>query len=164
MTKRLILIFAVLVFAIISVGATNSKSTIYEHQFIKTSYSDEIKINKLITSKEELSKFYEEYKTKIDLEHREKVYADSTIGFIDAIEKYDEEYFKQNNLALIYFTEHSGSITHEMKEVSINDNSLNINVIKKSPEYITCDMAGWLLILEIEKGLNVTDIIIKMKG
>ena len=158
MTKRLILIFAVLVFAIISVGATNSKSTIYEHQFIKTSYSDEIKINKLITSKEELSKFYEEYKTIIDLEHREKVYADSTIGFIDAIEKYDEEYFKQNNLALIYFTEHSGSITHEMKEVSINDNSLNISIIKKSPEYITCDMAGWFLILELDKEINIKNI------
>ena len=164
MTKRLILIFAVLVFAIISVGATNSKSTIYEHQFIKTSYSDEIKINKLITSKEELSKFYEEYKTIIDLEHNEKVYADSTIGFIDAIEKYDKEYFKQNNLALIYFTEHSGSITHEIKDISINEEIIYISIKQNYPEYLTCDMAGWLLILEIEKGLNVTDIITKMKG
>lgn len=158
MTKRLILIFVVLVFAIISVGATNSKSTIYNHQFIKTTYRDDTEIKTIISSKEELKSFYKKNKELLYLEHREKVYADSTIGFIDVIEKYDEEYFKQNNLALIYFTEHSGSITHEMKEVSINDNSLNINIIKKSPEYITCDMAGWFLILELDKEINIKNI------
>ena len=163
MLKRILLIITVFSFMFISIGAT-IHSLSYNHQFIKTTYKDDIEIKTIISSKEELNSLYEKYKDTLYLEHREKVYADSTIGFIDAIEKYYEEYFKQNNLALIYFTEHSGSITHEMKEVSINDNSLNINVIKKSPEYITCDMAGWLLILEIEKGLNVTDIIIKMKG
>ena len=158
MTKRLILIFVVLVFAIISVGATNSKSTIYEHQFIKTSYSDEIKINKLITSKEELSKFYEEYKTIIDLEHRKKLYSDSTIGFVDAVEHYDEEYFKENNLIIIYLTEPSGSIRHDIKDITIKDNTIDINIAQKSPDYGTCDMAGWLLILEVENTVEINTI------
>lgn len=163
MLKRILLIITVFSFMFISIGAT-TRSSLYNHQFIKTTYRDDTEIKTIISSKEELKSFYKKNKELLYLEHREKVYADSTIGFIDVIEKYDEKYFKKNNLALIYFTEHSGSITHEIKDISINEEIIYISIKQNYPEYLTCDMAGWLLILEIEKGLNVTDIITKMKG
>ena len=53
---------------------------------------------------------YRSLKHNFDGTYGGKVYANSTIGFIDAIEKYDEEYFKENNLIIIYLTEPSGSI------------------------------------------------------
>ena len=163
MLKRILLIITVFSFMFISVGATTHSSS-YNHQFIKTTYKDDIEIKTIISSKGELKSLYEKYKDTLYLEHREKVYSDSTIGFIDAIEKYDEEYFKENNLIIIYLTEPSGSITHEIKDISINEERICISIKQNYPEYLTCDMAGWLLILEIEKDLNVTDIIIKMKG
>lgn len=86
----------------ISIGATTpSDSNIYQYQFIKTTYTDDVEIKTIISSKEELNSLYEKYKDSLYLEHRGKVYANSTIGFKDAIEKYDEEYFKENNLIII---------------------------------------------------------------
>ena len=149
MTKRIILIIAIIAFMFITIGAT-TQSDSYNKQFIRTTYRDDTEIKTILSSKEELNAFYEKYKDTLYLEHREKVYVDSTIGFFDAIEKYDEEYFKGNNLIIIYITEPSGSITHDIKNISIKDNTIEISISQKSSEYLTCDMAGWLLILEIE--------------
>lgn len=157
MLKRVLFIIIVFSFAFLSVGAASSTST-YNYQFIKTSYRDDIEIKAIISSKEELKFFYEKYKNTLYLEHREKVYADSTIGFIDAIEKYDEEYFKESNLIIIYFTEASGSITHSIKDISVNDGTLDIDIIQKCPGYFTWDMAGWLLILEVDNPIEITSI------
>lgn len=51
-------------------------------------------------------------------------------------------------------TEPSGSIRHDIKDVKIKYNTLSINIFQKSLGYGTCDMAGWLLILEVENTLN----------
>ena len=157
MTKRIILIIAVIAFMFITIGAT-TQSDSYNKQFIRTTYRDDIEIKITLSSKEELNAFYEKYKDALYLEHREKVYADSTIGFIDAVEQYDEEYFKENNLIIIYLTEPSGSIRHDIKDITIKNNTIDINIIQKSPEYGTCDMAGWLLILEVENTPEITTI------
>ena len=143
----------------ISIGATTpSDSNIYQYQFIKTTYTDDVEIKTIISSKEELNSLYEKYKDSLYLEHRGKVYANSTIGFIDVIEKYDEEYFKENNLIIIYLTEPSRLIRHDIKDVEIKYNTLDINIIQKSLDYGTCDMAGWLLILEVENTSNIMKI------
>lgn len=159
MLKRILLIITFCSFIFISIGATiPSDSNIYQYQFIKTTYRDNLEIKNIISSIEDLKLFYENYQELLYLEHREKVYSNSTIGFIDAIEKYDEEYFKVNNLIIIYLTESSGSIRHDIKDIIIKDNTLDINIIKKSTGYGTCDMAGWLLILEVENTSNIMKI------
>lgn len=157
MLKRILPILTIFLFMFFSVGAATSTST-YNHQFIKTTYMDDLEIKNKLSSKEELNTFYEKYKDTLYLEHREKVYADSTIGFIDAIEKYDEEYFKENNLVIIYLTEASGSITHDIKDISISEETINIDIVKKSTQYLTWDMAGWLLILEVDNSIEITSI------
>lgn len=68
------------------VGASSSNDNFKNDvQFIKTTYRDDIEVKTLFSSVEELNEFYEKYNDLIFLEHREKVYADSTIGFLDAI-------------------------------------------------------------------------------
>ena len=67
---------------------------------------------KLINSLSELNEYYESNKDVFYLGHVENVAADTTIGFLDAIEKYDDEFFATSSLALIVLEESSGSIRH----------------------------------------------------
>ena len=105
----------------------------------------------IIESKQELEEYI---KTNMDvhgLQHKEKVYEDTTIGFVDAVEEYDEEYFKEKTLVIVLLTESSGSIRHKVTKASVKDGVMEINITKKTPEIGTCDMAGWHVLVETEK-------------
>ncbi len=120
----------------------------------------------VIRSVEDLNSYYSRNKDLYDLEKKEKVYADTTIGWLDAIEKYDDEYFKANDLIMIVLEEGSGSNRHEVKSVIKNpDGGFSVDIARDVPEVGTCDMAEWHIILEIECGkinpLTRVDITIK---
>ena len=93
------------------------------------------------------------------------VYSDSTIGFLDACDKYDNAYFKRQNLVLIVLQEGSGSIRHEITDVRrhrIENGALDgwdITIDRKVPEAGTEDMAQWHLFLEVQMGdvIKATD-------
>lgn len=107
----------------------------------------------IIRSVDELNSYYSQNKDIYDLEKHEKVYSDTTIGWLDAVEKYDEEYFKANDLVMIVLEEGSGSIRHEVKSVVKNpDGSFAVDIERDMPEIGTDDMAEWHIILEIECG------------
>ena len=120
----------------------------------------------IIRSVEDLNRYYSQNKDLYDLEKQEKVYADTTIGWLDAIEKYDDEYFKANDLIMIVLAEGSGSNRHEVKSVIKNsDGSFAVDIERKVPGTGTEDMAGWHIILEIECGkinpLTKVDVTVK---
>ena len=109
--------------------------------------------------------YYEAYKDIYSLERRETVYSDSTIGFLDACDKYDNAYFERQNLVLIVLQEGSGSIRHEITDVRrhrIENGALDgwdITIDRKVPEAGTEDMAQWHLFLEVQMGdvIKATD-------
>ena len=103
----------------------------------------------VVSSPEELYAFYERYKLTINLWHKERLYVDTTIGFIDAVEKYDEAFFKENALVFIYLIEPSGSIRHHVNSVSVNDGTLKADVDTLRPGFGTDDMADWLIIIQV---------------
>ena len=57
MTKRIILIIAVVAFMFITIGAATQSSS-YNHQFIRTTYKSDTEIKTILSSKEELNAFY----------------------------------------------------------------------------------------------------------
>ncbi len=107
----------------------------------------------VIRSVEDLNRYYSQNKDIYDLEKKEKVYADGTIGWLDAIEKYDDEYFKANDIIMMVLEEGSGSNRHEVKSVIKNpDGSFAVDIQRNVPEMGTDDMAEWHIFLEIECG------------
>ena len=144
-----------------NVQPSNPEEYAFEAQYIRTNgYSEDrsYPYHVVISSKKELVDYYEENKELFDLERKDKVYSDTTIGFLDACDKYDDAYFEKQNLVLIVLQEGSGSIRHEITDVrrrfDENDASLGwditINIIV--PEIGTCDMAQWHLFLEVPMG------------
>ena len=103
-----------------NVGAPAPEAYAFEARYIRTDgYSEErcYPYHIVISSRAELEAYYEAYKDIYDLGRREIVYSDTSIGFLDACDKYDDTYFERQNLVLIVLQEGSGSIRHEITDV-----------------------------------------------
>ena len=148
-----------------SAGGTNQSATApeayaFEAQYIRTNGGPEegYPYHTVISSRAELEAYYEAYKNLYNLERRDKVYSDSTIGFLDACDKYDDTYFERQNLVLIVLQEGSGSIRHEITDIRPHriengaSDGWDITIDRKVPEVGTDDMAQWHLFLEVQMG------------
>ncbi|MDR2515108.1 MAG: hypothetical protein LBD02_07895 [Christensenellaceae bacterium] len=105
----------------------------------------------VIPSRAALERYFDENSAFYDLAPRETVYADTSIGFDDAMERYDEAFFAKSYLVLAVLEEGSGSIRHRVKAVA---ESGEITIERLLPEFGTDDMAQWHLIIELEKGFE----------
>ena len=142
-------IVAILISTVFLVAFARSDKDV---QYIRTNYVDEMNGQTLvIETKEELEEYLNTNKKQYGLGHKEKVYSDSTIGFEDAIAEYDEEFFKDHNIVLVLLTASSGSIRYKVTNINLIDGVMDVNFTTKSPELVTCDMAGWHVIIETEK-------------
>lgn len=136
----------------------------FEAQYISTKICkiDERKypVITVIHSREELNSYYEVNKDLYDLERREKVYEDDTIGFLDACDRYDEEYFKSQELVLVLIYEGSSSTKHEVTDLYWNSSAekkLKIAIDKVGSGFGNLGEAYWHIFIEIEKGVAIED-------
>lgn len=68
-------------------------------------------------------------------------------------EPYDDEWFDTHKIMVITFTESSGSIRHEVTELT--DQYVTIN--RLLTQVMTCDMAEWNIYLELDKDAVIRD-------
>ena len=144
------------------IGPDIKKSFVgFEAQYVRTNgyHEDtEYPVVKIIRSVDELNAYYNENKDKYDLERKDTVYSDTTIGFLDACDKYDSEYFEDRILVMVLLEEGSGSNRHNVDNVKIgSDGRLYINISTVVPEVGTSDMAQWHILIEPEVGVDVAD-------
>lgn len=122
----------------------------------------------IIGSLRELKDYYTTYSELFDLERKEKVYSDTTIGFLDACDQYDEAFFAENYLIFVLLEEGSGSIRHEVCGVEQTaDKKISLTINRKVPEVGTDDMAEWHIILELSKEVIVetsNDVLVYLDG
>ena len=64
---------------------------------------------------------------------------------------YDEAFFRENVLAVIYLEEGSGSVSHSVTGVRRVGDSIEIHVRREIPEVGTCDMAYWTIAAAISR-------------
>lgn len=128
-------------------------------QYIRTGYSSLDADNyQIITSYSELNWYYQNNKDICNLERNDPGNAiDLTIGFLDAIDKYNTKWFEENALVLIPLIESSGSITHTITSYNVIAGILKINIKSNIPESGTEDMMGWHLIMEVNK-IHIHDV------
>ena len=128
-------------------------------QYIRTNgYSEGVLYPsvRIIDSLQELKDYYNTWHEVLDLERKDKVYSDTTIGFLDACDQYDETFFEKNYLIFVLLEEGSGSIRHEVRSVQqTTDKKISISIDRKVPEVGTSDMAEWHIILELSRDVLV---------
>ena len=142
-----------------SLKIENSKLD-FTAQYIRTyGYNENVKfpVITLITSTTDLNKYYNGNKDKYDLEHKKAAYSDTPIIFLDACDRYNDEFFKEKDLIIVLIEETSGSIRHEIKSIEGNaDKKYEVTINRMMPEVGTCDMAQWHLLIEIPKNVIVS--------
>lgn len=140
-------------------GEPDAVQCAFSAQYIRTDgYVDGAVYPKttVIRSVSELTNYYDSYKETYDLERREDPATDYTVGFLDACDRYDAEYFKEKVLVLILVEEPSGSIRHEVKDVTLSGGKLTMNINRSVPETHTDDMAEWHIFVELSADVAVT--------
>lgn len=125
-----------------------SRQIAFSAQYIRTDGDYPTPYFVVIRSKKELEDYYNENKDRFDLERKTEVYSDTTIGFLDACDRYTDDYFAENILILAVITEPSGSNRHEVASVSCEGGKLVVTVNRIIPEVGTCDMACWHIFVE----------------
>lgn len=76
-------------------------------------------------------------------------------SFNEYISKYNEEYFENNSLILIYVVEPSGSFRHKVGGIVVTGDKMLITVNTITVEPHTEDMGAWFVPVQLSK--NVTD-------
>lgn len=122
-------------------------------QYIRTGYSSLDAHNyQLIRHYGDLNWYYENNKGICNLERNDPGNAiDLTIGFLDAVDKYNTQWFDENALVLIPLIENSGGITHTINSYEVDIGVLKINIKSNLTGAATEDMAGWHLIMEVKQ-------------
>lgn len=140
-------------------------------QYIRTNGvndSTEYPMINIITSTDELKYYYECNRENFFLERRYDHASDSTVGFLDVCDKYDDAFFSNSSLVLIVIEEGSGSVRHNVDNVKFDTNGcLSVNIRYSVPDAGTCDMAQWHIILELSDDFvpkNVNDVFVYMDG
>ncbi len=72
-------------------------------------------------------------------------------AFLPTSNKFDEDFFKEKSLIIIYADSGTGSADYSVKEISGVNDELFIYLDKKIPETFTEDMAGWFITIEMNK-------------
>lgn len=136
-------------------GDETGTSVAWCAQYIRTNgYQEGAKFPQvaIIKSLQELTEYYTANKDTFDLERKEKVYADTTIGFLDACDQFDEEFFEENDLLFVLLEEGSGSIRHEVRSAERTaGGKIAVSIDRKVPEVGTDDMAQWHIILALSR-------------
>ena len=126
----------------------------FSAQYIRTDgYHDGVRypVVTVIHSVDELNAYYEANKDKYSLERRTgTISSDSTIGFLNACDKYDEEYFESKILLMVLLEEGSGSVRHKVERVANGADGITVDITTIVPEIGTCDMAEWHILIEPE--------------
>lgn len=99
------------------------------------------------------------FDTKDDLDHFQSAFRSilslecsygEAPSFLDATAKYDEAFFEENSLMLVYVTSGSGSDRFGVKQVCCDNGVFWIQVEQtNNPEIGTCDMAGWFITVAV---------------
>ena len=75
---------------------------------------------------------------------------DEVPSFNEATAKYDEAFFKENTLMLVYVSASSGTYRFGVNSVFCDGKSFCIHVEQlNNPEVVTCDMAGWFITVAV---------------
>ncbi|MBQ9938312.1 MAG: hypothetical protein IJO96_02140 [Oscillospiraceae bacterium] len=72
-------------------------------------------------------------------------------SFEEAISKYDEAFFEENSLLIVYVDAGSGSFRFDADNISCDEESLCVHIRQKNnPEVCTADMAGWFVMVAVK--------------
>lgn len=72
-------------------------------------------------------------------------------AFATHLEGITPDYFDEKSLVLLYLVEGSGSNAHRVRDINLEDDTVIVDVLRRTPEIGTADMAYWTILIEGDK-------------
>lgn len=135
-------------------GAELKKEIAFSAQYVRTDgfcEEEQYPQVRVITSKDELDRYNNEYNDLYQLDHAEE------LSFKSACQRYDERYFENQILLMVLLEEPSGSNRHKVLKITEENNQLTVEIQRILPEWGDDDMALWHLLIEPDAGVNAMD-------
>lgn len=87
---------------------------------------------------------------------KNELFEDAEEGFEDGafathLKGITSDYFDEKTLILLYLVEGSGSNAHRVRDISLEDDTVIVDVLRRTPEIGTADMAYWTILIEGDK-------------
>lgn len=96
----------------------------------------------------------EKFKNKFNYMHSMNYNHEEVPAFNDVTKKYEEIFFEENTLLLVYVEAISGSLRYWVNSVYCDNESLCIYIEQSNnPEWCTDDMAGWFITVAVADSL-----------
>ena len=97
----------------------------------------------VIKSRGELEEFYMNFRDILTLD-----YNGGEADFAAIMNDYDDSFFRDNYLVMVYNIASSGSFRYSFDKAEISDRKLTLRIKQiNDPEVYTCDMSGWLTLV-----------------
>ena len=97
----------------------------------------------VIKSRGELEEFYMNFRDILTLD-----YNGGEADFAAIMNDYDDSFFRENYLIMVYNIASSGSFRYSFDKAEISDRKLTLRIKQiNDPEVYTCDMSGWLTLV-----------------
>ena len=95
--------------------------------------------------------FEGEYVIVTNREESEKLFAGFSLRNTENIQPYPKDFFENNILIACVQYEGSGSVTHSLKNVTLNNDQLFVTITRNVPSIGTCDIATHLCLISVSK-------------
>jgi hypothetical protein len=103
----------------------------------------------VVSSRDQLEQYYEKNRMVL-YDGNGNILPDTK--FLDAIDKYSNDYFTSKSLVIVRLIEPSGSIGHKVEKIDKNG---GIVIQRLLPEMGTADMAAWSILIELHNSFKV---------
>ena len=151
MKKIIFGVILLIMLATLSTCKTSNKNKIdFDVQYLRTSKHEiSTPITTVINSKDKLDQYYEDACPNY-------YYPDENVDyyaaiFMDAIEKYTDEFFVDYFLVIVLLNEESGSIRHEVEKVDEHGDIIINRLLPGKGIQMTGDLAEWHIIIELNR-------------
>jgi hypothetical protein len=107
----------------------------------------------------DLEKYYYAYCELYDL-NKGNAASQPTVGWLDAVEKYDSKWFESHVLYIAILEENSGSIRHDVLKPVARGNEIYLSIDRIVEEFGTKDTAIWHIMVELMSSGEFTGIMV----
>ncbi len=143
MKRILIFLFMVTLFMPLVACSYNGRNA----QIIYTQWDNNTETGKyfIIDSVDELNEY-------IDINNEQRL--------SNNVEGFAKSFFEDSSLVIVLVSEGSGSVSHKIKSIKVNEDIIDITVKRNVPELGTCDMSECTIIFEVtkEEASNIKDL------
>ena len=144
----------------------------FEYQCIRTQFPNDDDLYKAgtsiwITNRNELIEYYNSHESESKILlfvggiSDPKTQSTDSKDFLDGIKKYDDAFFENKNLLIVWQRDGTGSVKHEVTDVLLGSSDkgqgkyyLQPSIKKTFPPACEDDMGFWNLIIELDKKYN----------